>query len=229
MIDAEEPIPPEEILLLEGFEYFLLPLNCQFGRPQDELNPREKTGLERKPEAWDEYYHAQRDGQPTVAQMVDRGEAHRVCARSQAWPNAEIASRWLGRAGRIRKWNHGQFCRPGRSFQSRSQYGCPRVSGGRCFLFAANLRSWLKQISGRRRRSGRPRKHDWNEGELCGKELLKTKGDPTKPGESGKGLAVTGGPRPRHHGAHGKAFDRRSLRSATAQDVAARLLKDFNG
>jgi hypothetical protein len=46
MIDAEDPIPPEEILLLEAFEYFYRCSTPNWADLQYRLNPREKMGMD---------------------------------------------------------------------------------------------------------------------------------------------------------------------------------------
>ena len=81
-----------------------------------------------------------------------------------------------------------------------------------------------------RRRSGRRRKHDWDEGELFGKEQLKTKGDPTKPENQEKGWESQAD-LARAIMAHMAKYseDGEEPPFSTAQELAARLLKDFNG
>ena len=105
-----------------------------------------------------------------------------------------------------------------------------RVSGGRCFLFAGEFEKLVEAEFKVRRRSGRRRKHDWDEGELFGKEQLKTKGDPTKPENQEKGWESQAD-LARAIMAHMAKYseDGEEPPFSTAQELAARLLKDFNG
>lgn len=66
MIDAEDPIPPEGILLLEAFEYFYRCSTPNWADLQYQLNPLEKMGLDEEQQrkcrnrAWEAYDRAQR-------------------------------------------------------------------------------------------------------------------------------------------------------------------------
>jgi hypothetical protein len=66
MIDAEDPIPPEGILLVEAFEYFYRRSTPNWVDLQNQLNPSEAMGLDEEQQrqlrnrAWGEYDRAQR-------------------------------------------------------------------------------------------------------------------------------------------------------------------------
>jgi hypothetical protein len=77
MIDAEDPIPPEGILLLEAFEFFYRCSTPHWADLQYRLNPREKMGLDEEPRrqfsAWDEYDCAQRMANQRFRKKVTEG------------------------------------------------------------------------------------------------------------------------------------------------------------
>ena len=79
-------------------------------------------------------------------------------------------------------------------------------------------------------RSGRPREHDWDEGKLFGEKLLKTQGDPTRPEnqiEGWRSQADLARAIMAHMAKH--STDGKEPPLSSAQNLAAKLLKDFNG
>ena len=79
MIDAEDPIPPEGILLRDAFDYLFRAMTPNLAHLQYQLHPREKMGLNNeqwrqfRSNAWDEFDRAQRVANQRLRKWITDG------------------------------------------------------------------------------------------------------------------------------------------------------------
>ena len=189
MSDANDPIPLGAIALMDAYQIVFEAITPNSSELLEAINPAQSSSDRANREAWTAYDSSQLKANTWLRQRIadellvalirdpERGEVLKLSHigwENPGFLNSGIVGNFVG---------PDDIVNPGPSTVLRGQRRPVFFNLNAFETLVKEQLPAIRQIVGRSRsvKKGRAPKHDWGEGKLFGEQLLKDRGDPTRP------------------------------------------------